>query len=70
MEYIVVALVAMLAYQQWFLTRQIQLLVDKLMSRNYAEYVQVRAPAEQSSFALPPQEPLEDLGPLNGIQLR
>lgn len=46
---IVIALGLLVFYQQWFFTREIQKLIDKLMSRNFAEYQQVVNP--------PPQEP-------------
>lgn len=44
MEYALIALAALIVYQQVFWSRQVQKLVDKLMSRNYAEYVQATKP--------------------------
>lgn len=44
MEYVALGLIALNVYQFFFWSRQVQKLVDKLMSRNYAEYVQVTKP--------------------------
>ncbi len=44
MEYVIYALVILNIAQLVFWSRQVQKLVDKLMSRNYAEYVQVNNP--------------------------
>ena len=44
MEYIALALLALNVFQIVYWSRQVQKLVDKLMSRNYAEYVQVSKP--------------------------
>ncbi len=42
-------LLGMLCWQHWHYSRQIQKLIDKVMSRNYAEYQAVTNP--------PPPEP-------------
>lgn len=46
-------------FQIWYWSRQVQRLVDKLMSRNYAEYVQATALASnlpQDNIRLPTEE--------------
>lgn len=43
-DYILLALGALNVFQMVYWSRQVQKLVDKLMSRNYAEYVQVNKP--------------------------
>ena len=59
-------------YQFWHWSKQIQSLVDKLMSRNYAEYVQTQAIAQPPSLSvkLPSEEEDEEeaiLRELNGV---
>lgn len=66
-EAVIVSLIVAAAYQQWFYTRQIQKLVDKLMSRSYHEYKNATAPPV---VRLPPEaEPPEDLRPLQDFQM-
>lgn len=37
---IIIALIALNSFTIWFYQRQVQTLIDKTLSRNYAEYVQ------------------------------
>lgn len=53
-------LCVILAYQQWFFTRQIQLLIDKMMSKNFAEYNQAKTPLVAMPTKIPMDVP-EDL---------
>ena len=62
---VLVALVGVIVYQQFFFLKQIQVLVDKLMSRSFQEYTRTKEP-------LPPRvkvesDPPEDLRVLQGI---
>lgn len=41
---VILVLVGVIVYQQHFFTRQIQTLVDKLMSRSFGEYQAVKNP--------------------------
>jgi hypothetical protein len=70
---IIVALLGLNVFQLIYWSRQVHKLIDKLMSRNYADY---QAWANKPEVALPaPQVPLqfsvenddEDLQRLNGI---
>lgn len=66
-ELVIALLCALIVYQQWFWARQNQRLVDKVMSRNYAEYHAVQqAPAVTERGILVP-DPLEDLNTLQGF---
>lgn len=58
---LVVALILIVGYQQWFFTRQIQLLVDKLMSRSFAEYQQANTPIPPRNVVQVPPPIPEDL---------
>jgi len=64
----IIILSLVVAGQQWFWSRQVQKLIDKIMSRNYAEYVQASAPPPAPSRIMVPEE-REDLGALQGIQI-
>lgn len=44
MDYVLWGLLGLNIFQSVYWSRQVQKLVDKLMSRNYAEYVQVTKP--------------------------
>lgn len=44
MEYIAFGLLVLNVFQMVYWSRQVQKLVDKIMSRNYAEYVQATQP--------------------------
>lgn len=44
MDYVALGLLALNAFQLVYWSRQTHKLVDKLMSRNYAEYVQAQNP--------------------------
>lgn len=58
-------LIALLAAQQFYYLREIQKLVDKIMSRSYAEYSRAKEPQRPIKPELIlSAEPEEDLGPL------
>jgi len=64
---LVVLMAAVTIYQQVFFTKQIQTLVDKLMSRSFTEYATTKnppAPKVVISNEIP-----EDLRPLQGFQI-
>lgn len=44
--YLIGALIFLLVFQQWFFLRQIQILVNKLMSRSYHEFKAAEAPPQ------------------------
>ena len=52
--------------QQFFFMRQIQKLVDKVMSRSYTEYVRAEKPAKKETIIA---EPAEDLRALQEFQI-
>lgn len=56
---IILVLLSVIFIQQVYYLRQIQKLVDKLMSRSYTEYVRAEKPFERPKIAS--DEPLEDL---------
>ena len=67
---IIMLLLGLNLFQYFFWTWQVHKLVDKLMSRNFAEYVQVTKPVEQdvSKVQLPEDdEVLETLNRTFGI---
>lgn len=64
----VTALAIALIWQQIFLMRQLQLLVNKVMSGDYHSYMRTEAPAQRERVNLP-QDPPEDLRPLQEFQL-
>jgi hypothetical protein len=64
---IALLLIGLLIYQQWFWSRQNQKLIDKLMSRNYGEYVQATKEPELPKRGNIVPEPLEDLNTLTGF---
>lgn len=59
-------LVVLIVLQQFFYMRQIQKLVDKVMSRSYTEYV--KATDKPQPKIMIPENP-EDLTSLSGINL-
>lgn len=63
---IVILLVLALLYSQWKHMRQVQLLIDKLMSRNYVEYKQMETRVPESVMRAH-DELAEDLAPLDNI---
>lgn len=72
MDYaLIFALVALIIWQQYFFMKQIDTLVNKLMSRNYAEYVQSQPtlePTKDPEFKLQMDEDESKfLAELNGI---
>lgn len=60
LEVIVFILLIVIAAQQMYFLRQIQKLVDKLMSRSYTEYIRAEKPVEKPTIKLDLEEP-EDL---------
>lgn len=62
-EIILTTMVSLLVYQQWFYLREIQKLVDKLMSRDFGEYNRTANPAPKIKIKLPEAVP-EDMGAL------
>lgn len=74
---------SVIVFQQLFFAYQLQQLINKLMSRNYNDYVfneklgkETSQPLQDvgigqyASHPLRPQETLEDLGVLEGLQIR
>lgn len=52
-----------------FWTKQVQKLVDKVMSRNYAEYMQAQKPSTPINRLQIPVEEREDLGALQDLHI-
>lgn len=69
--YISLGLMALLIFQQVYLTMTINRLVNKVMSRNYGEYKQVENHKPQPTvFKFETEtEPTQDLSELEGITL-
>jgi hypothetical protein len=61
-------LVGLMVYQQIFFTRQIQQLVDKLMSRTFTEYQQAITPPVKRARVEHKEAP-DDLGSLHELQI-
>ena len=72
MEYILIILTLMNVFQLVYWSRQVHKLVDKVMSRNYAEYVQVTKPTLPTVFEKDDSsvEEQEILNELNGMVSR
>lgn len=72
MEYIIWGLVGLNVFQMVYWSRQVQKLVDKLMSRNYHEYVQTTQPILPTVQVDDDSEIEESdiLGELNGMVRR
>lgn len=70
-ETIVLVCIGLFAFQQLFWMRQIQKLVDKIMSKSYAEYEQARLTdktVQSKEFKLKTdQDPNEDLSVISGF---
>lgn len=66
-HYVSLGLLLMLIFQQVYLTMTINRLVDKLMSRNYHEYVQSSNPPADIPVVKIDDEPVEDLNQMFGI---
>jgi len=66
---VVLSLIGLNVFQAVHWSRQVQTLVDKLMSRNYAEYSTLAQPKEQVQKVRPPMEPElpDDLRVLQGF---
>ena len=58
---------ALFIYREWFWSHQTQKLLDKFMSRNYAEYAQVNHPSQPVNRIQVPASPLEDLNALDAV---
>ena len=56
------ALTSVIVFQQWFFLNQIQTLINKLMSRSYAEFIRAETP-KPPKVILADGVP-EDLGPM------
>lgn len=76
MEHLVVILllVAVIVYQQWFYQKQVQTFIDKIMSGNYATYSQSQVLVNESLKApagfnvqLPQDEEVDELAQLNAM---
>lgn len=62
---IIVGLLVFVGFREWYWSRQVHKLIDKLMSRNYYEYKQAESPnVPLRSKPDPEDEPKEDLGTL------
>ena len=63
---VVVLLTGLNVYQLWYWSRQCQRLIDKIMSKNYTEFVQTEnlakpsPPRPNQSLELDPSDPLLD----------
>lgn len=69
MDHTIAALLAVIVLQQVFFMRQVQKLVDKVMSRNYAEYSQSEKLKNSENVKREFQietEPLDDLNRVLG----
>lgn len=73
-EVIVILLIVAIVLQHWFFMKQIQVLVDKVMSKNYAEFEQVRdfkQQPQQNGFSVSLKDTVEpfedDLKTLNDL---
>jgi biopolymer transport protein ExbB/TolQ len=60
-------LVALLLFQQLFWARQVQKLIDKLMSKSFAEYKLVEDKIDTSVKRIKIEQHDEDLGSLQGM---
>lgn len=67
MSWMDIALLILIAAQQFFYMRQIQLLVDKVMAKSYTEYVAAKKPAPPKVIL--PQEVPEDLRSLQEFSI-
>lgn len=64
--FIPLALVGLLVFQQVFFMRQVQKMIDKIMSRNFVEYKQMETPPLPRAAQPPmPFHEREDFGVLN-----
>ena len=63
-----VLLVGLLAWQQYFFSKQIHALLDKLMSRSFTEYQQAKEPINNKRLQVPLDLP-EDLRSLQEFRL-
>lgn len=68
---VISVLLVFIIYQGLFFTRQVNKLVDKVMSRDYVTYVQAeglkKEPKVEHRVKIEPEEVPEDLGVLNGL---
>lgn len=70
MVWVIVALSGLLVWQQFFWMRHTQKLVDKLMSRDFADYKQQTTPRPVVPRGTPIEQPDEDMGVMEQIGLR
>jgi len=64
---VIIILLCILVWQQIFWARQVQDLIDKLMSKSFAEYKQAKAPKEPRAPKAPVFEAPEDMGSISGF---
>ncbi len=64
---IVITLVGLLVFQQVYFMRQVQKLLDKLMSRSYTEYKAAEKPVSRPAKQI--YSPAEDMGPLQDFSI-
>jgi len=70
--YVIILLCALMVIQQYFYMKQNQKLVDKLMSRNYGEYVtgENMLKPNETKVQLPPEDDQADPNVVNEIMSR
>lgn len=66
-QYVSLGLLALLIFQQVYFTMTINRLINKLMSRNYAEYVQANSSIADKIVVKTDTEPHQDLNELFGL---
>jgi hypothetical protein len=72
---VIICLVAVIAFQQWFYVMQIHKFTDKIMSGNYATYAQTQAFLQENKpqgpqefrVQLPQHEEYDELAQLNAM---
>lgn len=71
---VIICLVAVIVFQQWFYVMQIHKFTDKIMSGNYATYAQTQAFLQENKHGpqefkvqLPQDEGLDELAQLNAM---
>ena len=73
---VIICLMVVIVFQNWFYLKQIQKLVDKVMSGSYATYTQGQAFVNESlksqqptgfNVQLPQQEEMDELAQLNAM---
>lgn len=66
MEIVCLSLIGLVVFQQIYYMRQVQKLIDKLMSRSYTEYktADIKQPVDRPKLK---DEPVDDLRVLNSF---